>query len=374
MPAYRGLTWDHPRGYRALRAAQRSPEAPSCPIEWHVQSLEGFESAPIAQTSAAYHLLVLDHPHLGEAVACGALQPLDGLIDEAELESWRRDVVGASFDSYRMDGRQWAIPLDAAAQVSVVASGVSDLPDTWDDALAFAREVRSALPLGGPHPFLTLCALALSWGIEPGTGEDFLPEETVAAAVETIRVLAGSPELGELNPIGVLEAMSEPGGPQYCPHIYGYAPYSDRSRPRPVRFGDAPRGPAGRGSVLGGTGIAITAHCEPDADLVAHLRWLMSDPAQRGFIPQHDGQPALRSAWRDDDVNAAAGGFYSATIETVERAWVRPRHAGAIAFQQQAADLVRDTLHGDLTESALAARLTELYDAGTAGQPTEETV
>ena len=68
--SFRGLTWDHPRGYTALAAADG-------PVHWEVQPLEGFESAPIAALCADYDLVVLDHPHLGEALAHDCLTPLD---------------------------------------------------------------------------------------------------------------------------------------------------------------------------------------------------------------------------------------------------------------------------------------------------------
>lgn len=42
---WQGLTWDHPRGYAALQAAANQTGL----IDWHTHSLEGFESAPIAQ-------------------------------------------------------------------------------------------------------------------------------------------------------------------------------------------------------------------------------------------------------------------------------------------------------------------------------------
>jgi multiple sugar transport system substrate-binding protein len=106
---------------------------------------------------------------------------------------------------------------------------------------------------------------------------------------------------------------------------------------RGVGFANAPAGPDGRiGSTLGGTGIGISKRCNVTPALLDHLRWLMSEPAQRCFIPQHDGQPALRSAWQDEAVNAATGNFFADTLETVEAALLRPRHDRAIAFQTAA--------------------------------------
>lgn len=70
MQVIKALTWDHPRGYNALVAAAKLPEVISSglAISWDKQPLEGFESHPIADLCARYDLVVLDHPHVGEAV------------------------------------------------------------------------------------------------------------------------------------------------------------------------------------------------------------------------------------------------------------------------------------------------------------------
>src|SRR5687767_15932891 len=120
MGRYRGLTWDHPRGRVALEsAAARGLAASGEPlIEWDAQSLEGFESSPIAESAADYDVIVLDHPHLGEALATDALQPLDDLFEASWLAGLDAASVGPSVASYRMQGQLWALPLDAATQVA----------------------------------------------------------------------------------------------------------------------------------------------------------------------------------------------------------------------------------------------------------------
>ncbi|WP_395309236.1 hypothetical protein V4U86_28795 [Mycobacterium sp. AMU20-3851] len=362
---YRGLTWDHPRGADALRAAVTEPTAPACSIAWDVQPLEGFESAPIAENAAVYDLLVLDHPHKGEALRHGSLRALEEVFDAAELDGWRRATVGRSFESYEAEGKSWALPLDAATQVSALAEPGLPVPDTWEEAVALAREVPAVLPTTGPHLFLTLCSIAVGQGEEPGGGaQHFISPDTIAEALATIAVFvdvqADHPAIH--NPITVLDQMSRPGGPVYCPHVYGYVNYSQDAVARPVRFHDAPRGRSGRrGSVLGGTGIAISSRCEPDDALREHIRWLMSESVQRSFIPRHAGQPSAAAAWEDPDVNAGAGRFYVGTRATMDDAWIRPCHDGAVAFQQQAAQRVRAAVFGGTNPATLADELTDLH-------------
>ena len=124
---YRGLTWDHPRGAHALAAAARrlDPARDGIAIDWDRQPLEGFESHPIADLCARYDLVVLDHPHVGEAVATGCLRPLEELFLAEEIADWSARTIGPCLTSYRYAGAHWALPLDAATQVMAVAPRVA---------------------------------------------------------------------------------------------------------------------------------------------------------------------------------------------------------------------------------------------------------
>ena len=369
-PEFRGLTWDHPRGREALRTAAAQIAAPELRIEWDVHSLEGFESAPIAELAERYDLIVLDHPHLGEALETGALQPVDALFGEAELARLASDSVGPSLEYYRMAGRQLALPLDAAAQVSARrADAVPEPPDTWDDVRRLSEDGRVALSVAGPHAFLSFCSAAVALGAEPNDGGpgDFVPGDTGARVFDLLAELAARSPAGteSLNPIAMLEAMAAGHGIDYCPLIYGYVNYSSSETGIPLVFGDAPRADGGirRGSTIGGTGIAVTARCEPTPELVAHLRWLLSAETQRGFIPRHAGQPSARSAWTDAEVNRASGDFYAATLQTLEESWVRPRYAGYIRFQSEASALLRRAFAERTSATAALRELNALYRA-----------
>lgn len=78
----------------------------------------------------------------------------------------------------------------------------------------------------------------------------------------------------------------------------------------------------------------------------------MSADAQVHFIPDHDGQPSRRDAWRDPALNARTADFYRATVATIESSWVRPRGGGYIAFQSCGARIVRDVIGGHLETKA----------------------
>jgi len=276
--ALRGLTWDHPRGYVVLDAlaADAAASGQAGAVRWDRQSLEGFESRPLRTIADDYDLVVLDHPGLGEAVRDGALLPLGTLLSAAELAATEAVSAGRSFASYRLAGQQWALPIDAAAQVSVAraggpagaqhtgdtgrASGADDStgpaglaaehPVTWEDALRTARRQRTAVCLGGPHALLMFSAICVALGAPPADSPSrgtFVDPDTGIAALEIMADLLAhaDPALAGRNPIAVLDAMAAADGPVYCPLVYGYVTYQ---RPRPgARALTAIDAPAGRG-------------------------------------------------------------------------------------------------------------------------------
>ncbi|MFI7700423.1 hypothetical protein [Nonomuraea sp. NPDC049480] len=338
----RGLTWDHPRGYAPLDELTRLDLAGSNPygdvpepIVWDRQPLEGFESEPIAKLCETYDVLVIDHPGLGAAV--DALVPMEELFEPDELAGFRAGAVGRTWDSYHLEGRQWALPLDAATQVAVARPGV-ETPATWLETVEFAKGTRTALCLGGPHAFLMFCALCSG---------DFLDAEEGIRALELMAELLGLADrkVSPLNPIGVLDAMAA-GGPEYCPLVYGYVTY-------PLTFSDAPSWP-GRppGSVLGGTGLAVSGRrIGAIRDTVrVQLRRLLSEPVQTRLFPATGGQPAARAAWEPPTAREAGGdahtsaAFCRGTRATMEAAWIRPRFPGYIALQERSSALIREGL------------------------------
>lgn len=361
---YLGLTWDHPRGFNALAAAEKN----GGPVHWDVQPLEGFESAPIAELCTRYDLVVLDHPHLGEALAADCLQPLEALFSATELAAIAATAIGPSFTSYVMDGRSWALPLDAASQVMALRPDLLDsVPRDWDAVATLAETGNVALSLAGPHAFLSLLSIVAALAPSTDMSNGDWPDNAVLARAYAIlqRLLAHSPQaVAGLNPIGLLEHMSTHDDIALIPLVYGYVNYAKCDRAKPLKFHDAPRlGNAPPGSIIGGTGIALSKRAELTDELRDHLKWLMSPSTQSGFIPNHDGQPSLQNAWGDADVNAASGGFYENTRDTLQAATIRPRHNGYIAFQSEASSYLRSALDAVTDPTTVASNLSDMFHA-----------
>jgi multiple sugar transport system substrate-binding protein len=367
VTAFRGLTWDHPRGYRSLAEAARLHFG-AIDITWETQPLEGFESESIPELARTYDLIVLDHPHLGEAVAAGCLVPVGELLGDAAVERIAEATIGASAASYVYAGRAYALPLDAAAQVQVLQPalvGDRPPPSTWDEVLELATDLPLALSVAGPHAVLTffsICA-GLADGALVSTAETPVPAEIGVTALELLQRLnaLAVDELRAANPIAILEAMATRRAVACCPLVFGYVNYA-RAGPggrEPLRFADAPL----LGSTLGGTGIAITRRCPLAPELARHLAWLLDCEAQTSFIDAHEGQPSARTAWLDVALDERAGGFYSGTRRTTEAAWVRPRFPGYVEFQGSASQLIREGLAERAPAPRVLARLGALWRA-----------
>ncbi|MBO3677024.1 carbohydrate ABC transporter substrate-binding protein [Streptomyces sp. NEAU-YJ-81] len=365
-----GITWNHPRGYAPLETlseldrlgAHQYGQATGTLI-WERQPLEGFESTPLSDLADRYDLLVIDHPHLADAVEAQALLPLDTLVDAAELDRWRARTAGASFDSYQHQNRQWAVPLDAAAQVAAVHPDgpPAQALRTWNDVLTHAVRHSITLCLGGPHAFLTFTSIALAHGAAPGGAGKYLPRAQALSALDLLARLYQHCDRATAagNPITVLESVAAGAGPAVCPLVYGYVTYSREPR---LVFRDAPCGPDGLiGSVLGGTGVSVSARREHPEAAASHVRRLMSPSVQQDLVPQTGGQPSSRAAWASEQINDDWSGFYRNTIRTLDAAWVRPRRPGWVSFQDAASQVIREGLAGKQPSEAITDRIDTLY-------------
>ncbi|WP_137113377.1 carbohydrate ABC transporter substrate-binding protein [Mesorhizobium sp. GR13] len=372
MATIRGLTWDHARGYNALAAASRRDEviAAGLDIQWDKQPLEGFESHPIADLCDRYDLVVLDHPHVGEALKGDCLQSLETVFGAQTVEQLATASIGPSLSSYCYAGQHWALPLDAATQVMAVRDDLLEgyVPVTWAAVIELSRSSgKVALSLAGPHAILSFFSIAAALGELPAHSDPdlLISIETGTAVLELMSELASrSPRmLHDKNPIGILDHMAFFDDVILCPLVYGYVNYAAPHTGHPILFTNAPRTVADGlpGSTLGGTGIGISRRCRLTPELKTHLLWLLSRDAQIHFIPENDGQPSRREAWLDVDINRSCNGFYRRTAETIEGAYVRPRHDGYIAFQTKASAFLREAFKTKAPSNTVLDRLAELY-------------
>ncbi len=367
----KGMTWSHPRGYDPMVACSRLwKERSGVAIEWDKRSLQDFESFPVEELARRYDLIVIDHPHVGEIAERGCLTPLDVARREAERDALARASVGGSYESYNWAGRQWAFPIDAAAQVQAWRPDLLDgAPGDWGEVLALAKAGRVMIPMRPPHSLMTFFTLAANMGTpcaSEGPGDLIATEAGTAVYEKIAELIRFMPkDCFGMDPIAVLEAMSASRDDVACaPWIYGYSNNGvEGFRPRRIVFDDIPAagGNGSRGSALGGTGVAVSAFAGAPEAAVDFAYWIAGGEVQSGLFAAAGGQPGHADAWDDDAVNEATNRFYRRTRRTLDGAWMRPRHQGYMAFQDAAAQCLNAGLERGREGQAVVAEINQLF-------------
>lgn len=370
----RGITWNHSRALPPLAAcAQRFEELhPGVEVSWRKRTLHQFGHSALKPLCRRYDLLIIDHPMLGDAHRDGLLLELDGILPGELLEELEQNSVGASFASYRYEGRLYALPVDAAAPAAsyrpdLMARAGRQLPRTWADLLSLASSGLVVMPGFHADVFLNLMALCVSRGSAvPYSDSELFQSGIAGAALEQFRELAlRLPScVWDLNPTALYELMAASDNYAYCPFAFTYSNYSRRDFAKnlllftnPVMLDEA----TPVRTILGGTGIAISRSC-PHPELAAEFAAFVSAAKQqRSIYALSGGQPGHRSAWLDSTLNSITHGFFENTLDCMDRAHVRPRYPGYIALQGSAGPLVVDYLrHGGATAPVLD-RIDALY-------------
>ncbi len=372
MTTLKGMTWTHPRGFEPLAAsADEWREKTGVEVKWEKPGLEELEDLTPVDIARDYDLIVIDHPHLGQITADNCLAPLDVEGREDEREAMKEGSVGGAFEAFHYKAHQWAFPIDVDAQVMAYRPDrAPSLPENWDELIKLAEDGHVLLPLRPPHNLLTFFTLAANAGTpcrNDGAG-NLIDEDDGIAAYERLVALARLvPEDNQaMDPVGVLEALSAPDTKaSISPYVAGYALYArDGFRHHRLGFANIPglgeRGPAG--SVLGGTGIAVSAFSENCDAAIDYAYWIASGPVQATLYAGAGGQPGHADGWKSLEVNGAVNGFYRNIADTAAHAYMRPRHNGYIWFQREASDVLNEALRTDAPAIAVIGRLNKLFE------------
>lgn len=370
MAELRGMTWDHARGYDPMVATSATYSAahPGVTIIWEKRSLQAFADRPISEMAETYDLMVIDHPHVGEVAKEGNLLPLDGLRD-AEMAALAAGSVGLSHPSYNFAGHQWSLAIDTATPVACLRPDLlGQAPKLWAEVLDLARAGRVGFALIPINALMTFFGMARNLGYDVAEDpEHLIAPERAAHVLGLLREIVGliDPRCLTLDPIGIYEWMGRSAdAPAYSPFGYGYTNYSRKGFcPWPLAFHDAPgiAEPTPRGTVLGGTGIAVSAFTKHPEIAVDYAFWIASADCQKGLFTTSGGQPGHAAAWEDDTCNALTGNFFRNTRETLNTAWLRPRYDGYMGLQDRAGDILHACLRGEATEAATLSALDAAY-------------
>lgn len=376
----RGMAWDHPRARNPLLAVSAAwSGASGVDVHWDARPLKDFEDQPLEELASRYDLVLVDYPFMGVAATSGLIVPVDDWVDAGYLADQAEHSVGPSYRSYTWAGRQWALAIDAACQVSAVredlwhGADLRELPGTWTDVQAIAGDRRHApsrvaMPLNPNHAYCAFLSVGLSHA-----GREFWPRggqlDTVAAreSLQFLRRLAADlhPASRTDDPIGISDRMAATDEILHVPLMFGYSSYARAGfRPHRLGFGNAPRVATGApGSVLGGVGLALSAR-SAHRDLAADLaRTVGSATIQSGLYAEAGGQPGHGAAWDSAAVNRMTGDFFRATRATMNHAFLRPRVPGHRRFQPGAGELIHRCIwSGDPAPARCATQINSLLD------------
>ena len=114
-------------------------------------------------------------------------------------------------------------------------------------------------------------------------------------------------------------------------------------------------------TVLGGTGIAISAQSKKIDLAVEFSLFVTGRSCQTSLYGVCGGQPARHSAWRDPLLNQLSNQFFANTLASLETAYVRPRYPGYIALQRNAGLHIIDFLRGGMAADRALDRMEQLY-------------
>ena len=353
MTGLAGLAWNHPRATGPLIAggADWTRRHHGLPVHWDTRSLKEFEDQDLAELTRRYDLILIDHPIIGTAAEDRLLLPVDDWVSPDYLADQRENAVGPSFESYEWSERPWALPVDAACQVSASRPELlhavgAERPLTWSAVSALAEELHGrphqvAVPLVPNHAYCTFLSVGQAIAADefwrfPEAWDD----DVAAVALRMLQTLGQwlHPLSRSSDPIALSDHMCATSEIAYVPLMFGYSCYA-RAGFAPARlvFGDAPTGQSGhRGSVLGGVGLGVSARSHEPERAASLARHLCSASFQQGGCVEHGGQPAHASAWNSAHANAVTEDFFTATRRTMEGAFVRPRTVGHRLFQPAA--------------------------------------
>ncbi|EES72371.1 ABC transporter, solute-binding protein [Paenibacillus sp. oral taxon 786 str. D14] len=381
---FNGMTWSHERGLNPLVAASRvfQEREPGVQIRWDARSLSDFELYPLELLVDQYDFLMIDHPHIGTAVAKGLLLPLDELIEEEFLLDQARHSTGLSYASYTFNGKQWALPVDAAAQFSAYRKDLIDsnkmfVPSNWNEVLELAKQMPAGLTIGMPlvpvhaySSFFTLCAQIAGRAYWSEALD--LPIEIGEQALSIMKGLMPflHPASVDCDPIGMLDLMGTKNEIVYIPLIYGYVNYAkEKFRSHVITFDNIPSDSGiPSGSMIGGVGLAISSRCRYKELAADFVKMVASPSFQRTTYFMNEGQPGHKTAWLDSEVNRLCGNFFKNTLDTMMHGSLRPRFDGYILFQEQAGHLIREVLiNRSFDGKTVIRKLNEMHRVARAG-------
>ena len=372
MKLLKGIAWDHPRGFDPMVATANlfQKKNPEVEIKWDKRPLQAFADRPIEEMAFDYDLMVIDHPHVGEASRKNLIYELNNNKQyEGELISLEKNSVGLSHQSYNFNDNQYALAIDAAAPVSAYRGDlIGNPPSTFEETIKLAEQSKVIWPIKPVDSISCFNSIAANLNNPINKVPAKFVEKDLA--VEILQMMKKLSQLVpkdclSMNPINVLDIMSDSDDFYFCPQLYGYSNYSRVGfRKSVVNFGnmisfDEDKNNC-KGSQIGGTGLAISKSTKYLEIALEYSFWVASEICQTDTFYKSGGQPGHLKAWQNKEINDDSKNFFMNTLDTLQKSWLRPRYDGYMYFQDKAGTIINNFLKDNLTlEQALDNLLKE---------------
>jgi multiple sugar transport system substrate-binding protein len=293
--------------------------------------------------------MIIDHPHVPDAVHADAVIPFEELVTPSQLDLLEATSVGASHDSYLYQGKHWALAIDTAAQVSAFRPDMAERsPVFWHEVFELATKGELLWAHKPVDAFSTFATLMAQRGAPLEGTSRFINQEMALEVLEFMVELASLvPDFcATNNPIDIAEVLSGTDDYAYGICMYGYSNYSREGFRKHVLVYDDLPSFDGRatGSQLGGAGVAVSSKSK-NPKAAAEAAMLLSLPdIQATTYGLGGGQPGNLIAWKDQLLNEVSNNFFRNTLRTLENAWVRPRVLGWPDVQYQSSLIIHKCL------------------------------
>ena len=359
MPVLKGIAWDHPRGFDPMLATAKefSNKFSEVDIVWDKRPLQAFADRPIENMAFEYDLMVIDHPHVGEASRKNLLSELDSFSKfKDKINTLSKNSVGLSHQIYNFNNHQYALAIDAAAPVAAYKVGALDeLPFTFEQVLKLAEKSLVMWPIKPVDAISCFNTIAANIGHSINSTEHkFIDRRIGITILKMMKKLSSlvPKDCLEMNPINVLDYLSSNNDRVYCPLLYGYSNYSRKNfRDDLIEFTNIPSFDENnnncKGAQIGGTGLAISKETKNIEIALDYVFWVASEECQKNLYYYSGGQPGHIKAWKDKNINNDCNNFFINTLKTLENAWLRPRFDGYMYFQDIAGTIIHDYLKND---------------------------
>ncbi len=374
MIQLKGIAWDHPRGFDPMveTAKVYQKQNPDVEIIWEKRPLQAFADRPIEEMAYDYDLMVIDHPHVGEASRKNLIYELNSNQEYKEqLKALELNSVGLSHQSYNFNNNQYALAIDAAAPVSAYRKDLIDNPPrTFEDTIKLAEKSRVIWPIKPVDCISCFNSIAANLDSPINSSyKTFIQKDLAKEILNMMKKLSKlvPKDCLSMNPINVLDIMSGSDDFDFCPQLYGYSNYSRKSFGKSlvnfgemISFNEDPNNC--KGSQIGGTGLAISKSTKNLDIALEYSFWVASEQCQTEQFYFSGGQPGHLKAWQNDMINNDCENFFRNTLTTLQKSWLRPRYDGYMYFQDKGGTIINAYLKEEFDLETTVNNLSEEFE------------